>query len=96
MVLKLCGLMAVLLLLTAESSAAPKDRHDFTITTLSSHPELVTGGDATAFADPTARLLRAAPLRRRLGGAAAARTAERHGFGAAAARLNAILRAAVR
>ena len=57
---------------------------------------LVPGGDATAFADATARLLHDAPLRRRLGGAAAARTAERHGFGAAAARLNAILRAAVR
>jgi glycosyltransferase involved in cell wall biosynthesis len=57
---------------------------------------LVPGGDAAAFADATARLLRDAPLRRRLGRAAARRAEERHGFAAAAARLDAILRSVAR
>jgi glycosyltransferase involved in cell wall biosynthesis len=57
---------------------------------------LVPGGDATAFADATARLLQDAPLRRRLGRAAARRAQERHGFAAAAQRLDAIFRSVAR
>jgi glycosyltransferase involved in cell wall biosynthesis len=57
---------------------------------------LVTGGDAAAFAQALARLLQDAALRHQLGRAAAHRAAERHGFAAAVARLDAIVRAAAR
>lgn len=53
---------------------------------------LAAPGDAAAFASALARLLRDAELRRRMGKAAARRIAERHGFDAAAARLDSILR----
>ena len=43
---RLYAVVAILCLLVAESNAAPRGHHDFTITALSSHPELVTGGDA--------------------------------------------------
>jgi hypothetical protein len=51
MSVRLCAVIAILLLAVAEASAAPKGRLDFTITTLSSHPELVTGGDALVRVD---------------------------------------------
>lgn len=48
---RLCAAIAILVLAVTESSAAPKGRQDFTITTLSSHPLLVTGGNALVRVD---------------------------------------------
>jgi glycosyltransferase involved in cell wall biosynthesis len=57
---------------------------------------LVPGGDAETFAAGLERLLRDAALRERLGRGAAQLAAERHGFAAAVARLDRILRQVAR
>ncbi len=54
---------------------------------------LVAPGDPAAFVAAVARLLQDAELRGRMGGSAARRVAERHGFGTAVARLGSILSA---
>jgi glycosyltransferase involved in cell wall biosynthesis len=53
---------------------------------------LVAGGDAEAFADGLEQLLHDAALRQRLGRGAAQLATERHGFAAAVARLDRIVR----
>jgi hypothetical protein len=59
---RLCATIAVLFLAVAESNAAPKSHQDFTITTLSSHPELVTGGDALVRVDVPGHVARESVL----------------------------------
>jgi hypothetical protein len=57
---RLSTVIAILFLAVAESSAAPEGRRDFMITTLSSHPELVTGGDALVRVDVPGQVAREA------------------------------------
>jgi len=59
---RLCAVIAVLFLAVTESNGAPTERQDFTITTLSSHPELVTGGDALVRVDVPGDVKREAVL----------------------------------
>jgi hypothetical protein len=55
---RLRAVTTILFLALAVSNAAAKGQHDFTITTLSSHPELVTGGDALVRVDVPADIAR--------------------------------------
>ena len=59
---RLCAVIAVLFLAVTESNGAPTERQDITITTLSSHPELVTGGDALVRVDVPGDVKREAVL----------------------------------